>query len=113
VTVVVLARDLIIASRVIEAGITAGVTVSRVDDPASLPPATGVVLLLVDWADRRPGWPEALARWCADAPESAKPRVLLFGQHTDLAAHAEARAAGLGPMWARSKLVSRLPALLG
>jgi hypothetical protein len=38
--------------------------------------------------------------------------VVLFGPHTDLAAHAEARAAGLGPMLARSKLLADLPTLL-
>ena len=39
-------------------------------------------------------------------------RVILFGRHTDLEAHADARAAGLGPMWARSKLVAELPQLM-
>jgi hypothetical protein len=112
VRVVLLARDLIIASRIIEAAARAGTDLVRLDDPADLPPPADVRLLLVDWGDRRPGWPEALARWCADAPESARPRVLLFGPHTDLAAHAAARAAGLGPMLARSKLLAKLPALL-
>ena len=40
------------------------------------------------------------------------PRLILFGPHTDLEAHADARAAGLGPMWARSKLVAELQALM-
>jgi len=113
VTVVLLGRDLITASRVLEAGLRAGAAVTRVDDPGALPPATSVRLLLVDWGDRGPDWGQRVVEWCAGAPESARPRVLLFGPHSDLAAHAEARAAGLGPMLARSKLVADLPTLLG
>ncbi len=111
-TVVLLGRDLIIASRVFEAGVRAGTAVTRVDDPGALPPPDRVHLLLVDWGDRSPDWGERLVEWCAGVPESARPRVLLFGPHTDLVAHAEARAAGLGPMLARSKLVADLPAVL-
>jgi len=111
VTVVLLGRDLIFASRVHEAGVRAGTRVTRVDDPGVLPPATSVRLLLVDWGDRLPDWGDRLVEWCAGAPESARPRMVLFGPHTDLAAHAAARAAGLGPMWARSKLVRELPNL--
>lgn len=111
-TVVVLTRDLIIASRVHEAGARRGVVISRVDDPAGLPPASAVRLLLVDWGDRHPDWGESLVGWCATAPQSARPRVIVFGPHADLDAHAAARAAGLGPMWARSKLVAELPSLL-
>ena len=111
-TVVLLGRDLIFASRIFEAGVRAGVAVTRVDDPGALPPPDRVRLLLVDWGDRSPDWGQRLVEWCAHAPESARPRVLLFGPHTDLAAHAEARAAGLGPMLARSKLVADLPTLL-
>jgi hypothetical protein len=111
VTVVLLARDLMIATRIADAGARAGVDVRRFDDPTDLPPADEVRLLLVDWGDRRPGWSEALVRWYADAPERAQPRVLLFGSHADLAAHAEARAAGFGPMRARSKLLAELATL--
>ncbi len=111
-TVVLLGRDLIIASRVHEAGVRAGITVTRVDDPGALPLSGSVRLLLVDWGDRLPDWGERLAEWCAGAPESARPRVLLFGPHTDLPAHAEARAAGLGPMMARSKFVADLSTLM-
>lgn len=111
-TVVVLTPDLIIASRVFEAGARAGVAVSRVDEPSGLPPATAVRLLLVDWGNRHPEWGERLVGWCAGAPESARPRVILFGPHTDLVAHADARARGLGPMLARSKFVMDLPTLL-
>ena len=60
----------------------------------------------------RPGWAEQLLAWHAARPEGALPRLVLFGPHTDLEAHAAARAAGLGPMWARSKLLSEIPGLL-
>jgi len=71
-----------------------------------------VRLLLVDWGERAADWGERIVAWCARAPESARPRILLFGPHVDLRAHAEARDAGLGPMVARSKLVVDLPSLL-
>jgi len=113
VTVALLARDLIIASRIAAAAERAGVTFERCDHPGMLPQAAGIRLLLVDWGDREPDWGERIAAWCADAPQSARPRVVLFGPHTDLAAHAEARAAGLGPMLARSKLLAELHLLIG
>ena len=109
--VALLAHDLIIASRVAAAAERAGASLTRVDDPADLPPPTQVRLLLVDWGDRAPGWSERISAWCAGAPEAARPRILLFGPHTDLKAHAEARAGGLGPMRARSKLVADLSTL--
>lgn len=106
-----LARDLIIASRIAAAAERAGVTLTRIDDPADLPPAGDVHLLLVDWGDRDPDWGDRLKAWCALAPESSRPRVLLFGPHVDLTAHAAAREAGLGSMMARSKLISELATL--
>jgi hypothetical protein len=112
VTLVLLARDLMIASRVEVAANQAGVPILRVGDPADLPPATDVRLLLVDWGDREPDWGDRISAWRAGAPESAEPRVVLFGPHVDLQAHAAARAAGLGPMVGRSKLAADLPALL-
>lgn len=112
-TVALLARDLMIASRIAAAAERTGVPFTRFDDPTALPPATQVRLLLVDWGDRTAEWGERIAAWCAGAPESARPRIILFGPHVDLAAHAAARSAGLGPMLARSKLVADLPTLLG
>jgi hypothetical protein len=94
--------DLMLFSRIEAAGAAAGADVIRVDSPASLPAELDVVL--VDWSDRRPDWTDALQR-------RRDGRIVLFGRHTDLEAHAAARAAGLGPMWARSKLVAELPTL--
>jgi hypothetical protein len=93
--------DLMLFSR-IEA---AAGSVRRVDRPSDLAPAEPLDLVLVDWSAREPGWADALAALPAE-------RIVLFGRHTDLEAHAAARAAGLGPMWARSKLVAELPTLL-
>ena len=112
-TVAVVARDLMIATRIADAGARAGVEVQRFDDPSQLPAPSLVSLVLVAWDERRPDWGSSLLAWCASAPESVRPRVVLFGPHADLAAHAEARVAGLGPMWARSKLLSSLPSLVG
>jgi hypothetical protein len=113
VKVAVVARDLMIASRIADAGARAGVEVRRFDDPGQLTSDAELTLVLVAWDERRPDWGERLVTWCAAERQSAQPRVVLFGPHTDLAAHAEARATGLGPMWARSKLLSALPTLLG
>lgn len=111
-TVALLARDLMIASRIAVAAERAGVSFTRVGDPGDLPPPTQVRLLLVDWGDRAADWGERISAWCADAPESARPRILLFGPHVDLEAHAAAKRQGLGPMQARSKLVADLASLL-
>ncbi len=112
--VVLIGRDLIIGSRVAEAAARADAAFTRIGSPASLPSPSEVDLLLVDWADRHADWGRQIAEWRAggsDSP-SPRPRVLVFGPHTDLEAHAEARAAGIGPMVARSKLVSSLGGLL-
>jgi hypothetical protein len=94
--------DLMLFSRIDAAASAAGASIVRVSSPADLP--HDLDLVLVDWSARRPSWVDALS--------ASSARVILFGRHTDLEAHAEARAAGLGPMWARSKLVAELPGLL-
>ncbi|MEO8251430.1 MAG: hypothetical protein ABI578_03040, partial [Chloroflexota bacterium] len=70
--VVLLARDLMIASRVAAAADRADVSLTRVDDPAHLPAVAQVRLLLVDWGDRAPDWGDRIQGWCAGAPESAR-----------------------------------------
>lgn len=97
--------DLMLFSRIESAAAVAGVELLRVDDPSAIPCEPSPDLVLVDWTSRRSGWADALA----SVPAA---RVVLFGPHTDLEAHADAAAAGLGPMWARSKLLSSLPELL-
>jgi hypothetical protein len=94
--------DLMLFSRIDAAASSAGASLVRASSPADLP--ADLDLVLVDWSARRPDWADALA--ALDA------RIILFGRHTDLEAHAAARAAGLGPMWARSKLAMDLGALL-
>lgn len=108
-SVVFLGRDLIFASRVAAAAERHETDFRRIDTPVELPPPAAVRLLLVDWAERQPEWAEAIVGWAGQGG----PRVIVFGPHTDLAAHAAARDAGIGPMWARSKLFSSLDALLG
>lgn len=109
--VAIVARDLIIATRIAEAAAAAGHEVVRVDSPADLPPAAEVAVAFVNWDERRPEWGSALAGWSSSAG-SDSPRLVVFGPHTDLAAHAEARSAGIGPVMARSRLVASLPELL-
>jgi hypothetical protein len=110
--VAIVARDLIIATRIAEAARAAGHEASRVDDPASLPPAESVSVAFVDWGAREDPWPGQLHAWRSSAPPDASPRLVVFGPHTDIAAHRAARAAGLGPMIARSKLVADLAGFL-
>jgi hypothetical protein len=90
--------DLMLFSRIDAAASAAGASLVRASAPADLP--TDLDLVLVDWSARDPSW--------ADALRACRARVILFGRHTDLEAHADARATGLGPMWARSKLVAWL-----
>jgi hypothetical protein len=96
--------DLMLFSRIDAAASAAGASLVRVDTPAQLP--TDLDLILADWSARAPDWAGSLAARTDDA------RVVLFGRHTDLAAHADARAAGLGPMWARSKLLAELSSIM-
>ncbi len=100
--------DLMLFSRIEAAAAHAGAVLFRADTPADLLPLSTVDLLLVDWSARRPDWANALIPW----RDAAATRLILVGRHTDLGAHAAAKAAGLGPMWARSRLVGELRSLL-
>ena len=94
--------DLMLFSRIESAARVVGAELTRVDAPTDLP--ADADLVLVDWSDRQADWTDALR---------AQPgRVIVFGPHTDLDAHTAARNAGLGPMWARSRLLGELPSLL-
>ena len=95
--------DLILYSRIESAASAAGASLTRLDSPSDLP--DDLELVLVDWSARQPDWANALAALSVG-------RIVLFGRHTDLEAHSAARAAGLGPMWARSKLITELPTLV-
>ena len=94
--------DLMLYSRIDAAASAAGASLVRTSSPADLP--ADLDLVLVDWSARRPEWAALLS--ALDA------RVILFGRHTDLEGHADARTAGLGPMWARSKLIAELSRLI-
>lgn len=110
--VALVSPDLLISSRISGIVERAGSKLKRIDDPTELTTPDSLDLVLVDWAYRRPAWPAALAAWRPDRPATTDPRIILFGPHTDLEAHAAARNAGLGPMWARSRLLSALADLI-
>ena len=93
--------DLMFYSRIESAAMAADADLVRVDSPAEVPAA--VDLLLVDWSAREPDWTDALRTL-----RSAGADLILFGPHTDLEGHADARDAALGPMMARSKLAASL-----
>ena len=111
-TAILVSRELLFATRLHDISARSGTDLVRVDDPDELPSPTSTRLVLVDWADRSDNWGLRLVEWCAEAPEDSRPRIVLFGPHTDLKAHAAARESGLGPMWARSKLLIELPSLM-
>ena len=94
--------DLMLYSRIESAARAAGACLIRVDSPRDL--HCDLDLIVVDWSARDPDW--------ADALRANGARVIVFGPHTDLEAHSAARAAGLGPMWARSRMLSNLPKLM-
>ena len=96
--------DLMLFSRIDAAAAASGASLVRVDTPAELP--DDLDLILIDWSARASDWADALRA------RATRERIILFGRHTDLEAHAEARAAGLGPMWARSRLVGQLYGLV-
>jgi len=112
VTLVILARDLLFASRLAGA---AGpeARAQRIDAPEQLPDPTSLDLLLVDWAERGADWGERLRRWRGGASEDRWPRIVLYGPHSDLAAHRAAKESGLGPMLARSAVLRRVGDLIG
>ena len=104
-TVAAVVSDLMLYSRIESAARVSGASLARVDAPSAVSP--DAELVLVDWSARDPSWADPLC-----ARREAGARVILFGPHTDLEGHAAARALGLGPMWARSRLLSTLLDLL-
>jgi hypothetical protein len=100
------------ASRIESLVARAGSSLMWVGAPDQLPPADDVDLLVVDWGERQPDWGAAISDWRGGSTQGRRPRVVLFGPHTDLESHAAARDAGLGPMRARSAFFAGLPGLL-
>jgi GNAT superfamily N-acetyltransferase len=113
VTVVILARDLMVASRIAGAAARAGLDARRIASIDELPEPGEPVVLFAAWDEREPTWGPRLAAWVAGASAGGGgSRLVLFGPHTDVAAHREARSLGIGPVLARSRLMTALPALL-
>ena len=100
VRVFVVSSDLISASRIAEAAARSGLSCLRIDEPTSLPTDPAPAVAFVDWDGRQPGWGEALRGW-ADAGVGQR-RLVLYGPHTDLDAHHDARTHHIGPVLARS-----------
>jgi hypothetical protein len=112
VRVAIVVRDLMSASRIESQVTRANGTMARFDGPAELPPAADVELVVVDWGDRQADWGATLKAWRGSVDSGRRPRIVLFGPHTDLDGHAAARAAGLGPVQARSAFFGGIPRLM-
>lgn len=110
-TAVLISPELFVATRIADAFASAGRELIRIDQPSQLNGLDGVSLVLVDWDQRQPGWSEDLTAWVGRHESGEAPEVILFGPHADLAAHADAKASGLGPMRARSKLFAEIGSL--
>jgi len=93
--------DLMLFSRIESAASAADAALLRGDDPRAVP--SGVELVLIGWSAREASWVEALRKL-----RDAGARIILFGPHVGLDAHAAARRAGLAPMRARSKVSGAL-----
>ena len=65
----IVARDLIIATRLADAAATAGHAALRVDRPSELPDPSLVSVGFVDWGAREKDWGPELASWCARADD--------------------------------------------
>ena len=102
--------DLLLYSRIEAAALRAGTPLQRVSSILRLPQEA--TLLLVAWDERDEDWGQRLLRWREDANLGGPRRLVLFGPHTDLEAHAAAKRHGIGPMWGRSRLVAELDLLL-
>lgn len=105
--VLVLARDLLISSRITTATKRLGVPVRLVRDPTSLDPATPARLLIVD-LDLE-GSIDAAIAWSRVQGKGAAG----FVQHVNTDRIREARAAGVAPIIPRSRLEAALPELIG
>ena len=103
--------DLMFSARIVDAADRAGADLQIVREPSALPAAEDADLLLVDWSERRPEWGALLRHWI-DSARGDRPRLVLFGSHTDLPAHREAKASGIGPVMARSRFVAVLDAMM-
>jgi len=101
----VLVRDLLLASRVTTAARARGVAAAVLRDPAALAgrPARRLIVDL-----NLAGAPEAAAAWHAATGGD----VVAFVAHTDAAAIAHARGLGLATVLPRSALVARLDELV-
>lgn len=105
--VAVVMKDLLLYSKIEAQAAKAHARVTRMDGVHELNAGGPYELILVDWNERREDWSEVLT-----SPAARPARIVLFGRHTDVAAHRAAREAALGPMWARSRLLAQLPTLL-
>ena len=111
-TVALVGRDLLFGSRIADLVARSGRPFIRVDGPEDLPDPEALAVVLVDMSDRGRDWEDRLRAWYAASADIAAPRVILFGSHKDLAAHAAARTLGHGPMWGRSRILADLPKVL-
>lgn len=110
--IVVVSSDLLVVSRIASLAEAAGADWIRVDSPSEMPEPDALLRAYVDWGARQAEWGRVLSDWAQRAIQKKAPPPTLFGPHTDLAAHREARVLGIGPMVGRSKLFATVSSRL-
>jgi hypothetical protein len=104
-TIIVLVRDMIFATKISATAATSNTQIKIVRDPAKLADHAGT-RLIVDL--NLEGAIEAAAKWRSQNSED----IIGFVSHTDAATIAEARAANIPRILARSQFVEKLADLL-
>jgi hypothetical protein len=116
--VIALVDDLMTVSRLDSAARASGVSITFPSDEAELVEAIkraqgGAALLLVGLAATKLPWQTLVPTGQSVAnTEGVNLRVIAFGPHMDLELRQQAKDAGIGEVWANSRLMTDLPKLL-
>jgi len=112
-TVIVVSRDLLFASRVAAIALRADVAAERIDDLAEVVVEPGDIVVL-EWDNRTPQWAGVLRAWASKAERDGPgPEVIAAVSHQDRVGIREAKAAGVRRVVARSGLPATLQSVLG
>lgn len=116
--VIALVDDLMAVSRIDSAARASGTTVEYPASQSALQQVLeqeqgGSALLLVGLATTKLEW-ETLVPFCQSVADEheVKLQIVAFGPHMDLKLRERAKGAGIGEIWANSRMMTDLPKLL-